>query len=210
MHKHTTTAQPEPPAPALSASDPREGPGAGDWMQTATERAFWPLDPDPAALDLYDIASGLARSCRYGGQIGRLEFYSVAEHCVLLSYAVPRELARWALLHDASEAFLGDVPRPIKAAFGQAYAEAEDRLMRAVACRFGLPWPMPDILKSFDTRILQNERAALWATDPPRPWSTDAAGPPLDGITIQGWLPYQARRRFLARADELRIKAVQP
>lgn len=175
------------------------------WMQTATGRAFYPLDPRPEDLDLFEIASGLSRQCRYGGQIGRLEFYSVAEHCVLLSYAAPPELAAWALLHDASEAFICDVPRPIKPALA-GYAEAEARLMQAVAVRYGLPWPMPDAIKDLDTRILQNERRALWAGDPPHAWVTDAAGPPLPGITISGWLPYQARGKFLARADELGIK----
>ncbi len=177
-------------------------------MQTATSRAFYPLAPEPHEIDLFEIASGLSRMCRYGGQIGRLEFYSVAEHCVLLSYAVPPELARWALLHDASEGLgLMDIPRPIKPALS-GYAELEARLMRAVAERFGLDWPMPAALKQYDDRILQNERAALWAGPPPHPWASDAAGPPLEGITVTGWLPYQARARFLARADELGVRAV--
>lgn len=204
-------ARPEPPPAPRSAPAARvERAGADDgWIQTASGRAFFPLTPEPADLDLFDIASGLSRQCRYGGQLGRLEFYSVAEHSVLLSHAVPPELAAWALLHDASEAYLCDVPRPIKGALGLAYAAAEERLMRAVAQRFDLPWPMPEELKQYDTRILQNERRALWPNTPPRPWSTDQHGPPLPGITVAGWLPYQARSRFLARADELGVREVQ-
>lgn len=207
----TPLALPEPSPPprgalTLSAGEGRAD-GRGEWMQTATGRAFYPLDPRPEEIDLYEIASGLSRMCRYGGQIGRLEFYSVAEHSVLLSYVVPPELARWALLHDSSEAYIVDVPRPIKPAL-VGYAQIEDRLMRAVAVRFGLEWPMPDALKAYDDRILQNERRALWDVPPPRPWVSDAAGAPLPGITVTGWLPFQARNRFLARAAELGVKAV--
>jgi hypothetical protein len=189
---------------ALSASG---GGAATDWIRLASGGAFFPLRPEPASITLYDIASGLARECRYNGQLERLEFYSVAEHCVHLSRAVPPELARWALLHDASEALgLRDLPRPVKPAIGAAYRDAESAVMWAVALRFGLSWPMPAALKSYDDRILQNERAAIWAE--PQVWASDAAGPPLPGTTIQGWLPYEARTRFLRRADELGIREV--
>lgn len=187
---------------ALSAG----GPGADDgWIRLATDRRFYPLRPDPTSITLYDIASGLSRECRYGGQLERLEFYSVAEHCVHLSRTVPRRLARWALLHDAAEGLgMKDICRPIKPAMGPAYEAAEDAVTRAVALRFGLEWPIPAELKVWDTRILQNERAALWSE--PQAWVTDAAGPPLAGVEIRGWLPYEARTQFLRRADELGLR----
>lgn len=189
---------------ALSAG----GTGADDgWIRLATGGRFYPLRPDPASITLYDIASGLSRECRYGGQLERLEFYSVAEHCVHLSRAVPRELARWALMHDASEGLgIKDICRPIKPAMGPGYEAAEDGVLRAVAVRFGLPWPIPEELKVWDTRILQNERAAIWSE--PQAWVTDTAGPPLSGVEICGWLPYEARAQFLRRADELGLREV--
>lgn len=198
-----------PPALPRSAQAARAGgPGADDdWIRLASGGRFYPLRPDSASIALYDIASGLSRECRYGGQLERLEFYSVAEHCVHLSRVVPRHLARWALLHDASEGLgLKDIARPIKGALGPAYGVAEDALMQAVAVRFGLPWPIPEALKEYDTRILQNERAAIWAE--PQAWVTDAAGPPLPDVTIRGWLPYEARAQFLRRADKLGIREV--
>src|SRR5690606_29748913 len=84
----------------------------GDWMQTFTGRRFWPLDPRPDEICIEDIAHALSMQCRYAGHC--LSFYSVAEHSVLLSQHVAEPFRRWALLHDASEAYLVDVPRPIK------------------------------------------------------------------------------------------------
>src|SRR4051812_20612492 len=84
----------------------------GDWMQTYTGRAFWPLDAQPEDVDPLDIAAALSMLCRYGGHVSR--FYSVAEHCLLMSEAVAPEHALWALLHDATEAYMGDMVRPLK------------------------------------------------------------------------------------------------
>jgi hypothetical protein len=173
---------------------------ADAWIQTFSGRAFYPLAPQPAHIDLIDVAHGLSQMCRYGGQCR--VFYSVAEHSVLLSHAVPPSLARWALMHDSSEAFLCDVPRPIKPYLGGYYA-IEARVMEAVALRFGLPWPMPAELKPYDDRILLNEQARLMAP-PPMPWNVP--GEPLAGVTPVGWLPMQAKVRFLDRAEELGIR----
>lgn len=170
------------------------------WMQTYTGRAFYPLNPQPAHVDLEDIAHGLANLCRYGGQCRT--FYSVAEHSVLLSYAVPPELARWALMHDASEAYLSDVIRPIKP-YLRGYYAIEERVLEAIAVRFDLPWPAPLALKPYDDRILLNEQARLMAP-PPMPWNVP--GEPLPGISVTGWLPMQAKVRFLTRAAELGLR----
>lgn len=102
---------------------------SGDWIQTATGGQFWPMDPQPDEIDINDIAHALAMLCRFGGHC--LRFYSVAEHSVLLSHAVPPEHALWALLHDATEGYLVDMPRPIKA-FLPGYKEAEAGIVRAV------------------------------------------------------------------------------
>src|SRR5690349_19702773 len=108
----------------------------GSWMQTFTGRRFYPLDPKVEDIDPTDIAHALSLICRYGGHVTR--FYSVAEHCVLLSHAVSPENALWALLHDATEAYVGDMVRPLKQHM-PAYRDVEDRLMLVIADRFGLP-----------------------------------------------------------------------
>ena len=168
----------------------------GDWMQTFTGVAFWPMDPHPDEVNIADIAHSLAHQCRYGGHSKM--FYSVAEHCVLLSHAVPAELAFSALMHDAAEAYLVDVPRPIKRFLG-GYRDIEKALEAVIMPKFGLPYPIPELVMEMDTQILTDERQQLMAT-PPLPWGTDMK--PL-GVTCLGYVPHEAERRFLARFEEL-------
>lgn len=168
------------------------------WVQTFTGRAFYPLDPQPADVDPADIAHALSLLCRYNGAVR--SFYSVAEHCVLLSYAVPAEHALWALLHDATEAYMADLVRPLKAHM-PAYVAVEDALMRVVCDRFGLPHGMPAEVADADYRILLNERAALMAA-PPQSWGPVEDMAPL-GVSVEGWSPAEAERRYLDRLAEL-------
>src|ERR1017187_4953916 len=98
---------------------------------------FWPLLPNPADIRIEDIAHALSNQCRFGGQAR--EFYSVAEHCVRVSQLCRPEDALWGLLHDASEAYLSDVPAPMKELPEfEAYRAAERSLQRVIAVRFGL------------------------------------------------------------------------
>lgn len=99
--------------------------------------------PDPATLQLDDIAAGLSRTCRYGGQLRRdVDFYSVAEHAVLvydlLRYQGCRghHTLRWALFHDAAEAYLGDVVAPLKWALRRQTIDMN--------AHYHGPWP-PDV-----------------------------------------------------------------
>lgn len=167
----------------------------GLWMQTYSGRRFWPLDPRPEEVHIEDIAHALAHQCRYAGHV--LRYYSVAEHCVHLSHAVSPDHALWALLHDASEAYLVDVPRPVKPFLG-GYAQAEARVMEAVARRFGLVGDMPAEVAALDTRIIADERANLAPCE--ARWDFDAR--PL-GISLCCWEPAEAKRRFLARFAQL-------
>lgn len=162
----------------------------GDWMQTASGRQFWPMQPDPDEVAIEDIAHSLSMQCRFAGHC--LRFYSVAEHSVLLSRAVAPEHALWALMHDASEAYLVDVPRPIKP-FLPGYRETEEAVMLAICVRFGLPFDMPAEVKIADGRILADEALQNMAP-PPVPWSN--TGAPL-GVTLQFWSPEEAESQFL-------------
>ena len=93
-------------------------------------------NPAGSPMSLQDIAHGLGWVCRFAGQTNR--FYSVAEHCFHVARLVPVELARVALLHDASEAFIGDVTRPLKALLPD-YQAIEARIEAAIAARFLTP-----------------------------------------------------------------------
>ncbi len=171
---------------------------SNDWMQTFTGRAFWPLDPRPEDLDCRDIAHALSLLCRYNGAVSW--FYSVAEHCVLMSHAVAPENALWALVHDATEAYMGDLIRPIKLHM-PTYREAEDRLMAVICDWAGLDPVCPAEVKAADLRIMRDERDALMAT-PPQPWGS-LDGVPALGVRIECWPPDQAERRYFDRLGEL-------
>jgi hypothetical protein len=163
----------------------------GDWMQTMNGGQFWPMDPRPEEIDIRVIAHALSMQCRYSGHC--LRFYSVAEHCVHMARYVSQPNKLWALLHDASEAYLVDIPRPIKPHLTNYYA-AEKRVMEAVTEAFGLPELMPSEVKSADNRILVDERSQNMAqTD--HEWVSDGLQPL--GVVLRYWDPEQAKLYFL-------------
>lgn len=115
---------------------------------------FNPIDPNPDLIDIEDIAHGLSMQCRFGGHT--TVFYSVAEHCINVCQMVApgHELA--GLLHDASEAYLLDVPRPIKGNL-VGYKDIEDKLMRIIAEKFGFRYPLHREVKQCDEIALKDE-----------------------------------------------------
>lgn len=161
----------------------------GDWIQTFTGRQFWPIDPLPKDVHIDDIAHALSMLCRFAGHCKR--FYSVAEHSVLLASKVEPEHALWALLHDASEAYIVDIPRPIKP-FLLGYAEAETAIQGAVCKKFGLPETMPSAVKAADRAILTDEAAQNMTTS----HLTDKGSSAPLGVTLQFWSPGEAEERF--------------
>ena len=169
---------------------------AGDWMQTYSGRQFWPVDPRAEDVFIEDIAHSLSMACRYAGHC--LRFYSVAEHSVHLSRYVPEPFKLWALLHDASEAYLVDVPRPLKPSL-TGYAALERRVMDEVALRFGLGVLMPPEVKDADNRILIDESQQNMSPCV-QPWNLP--GEPL-GVTLEYWSPEVAEAKFLAAFEEL-------
>ena len=102
-------------------------------IMLASGTLFDILDPEGSDFTLQDIAHGLGRVCRFAGHTNR--FYSVAEHCVHVARLVPVELATAAMLHDATEAFIGDVTRPLKSLLPD-YRRIEDNIATAIARRF--------------------------------------------------------------------------
>lgn len=171
----------------------------GDWMQTYTGRAFYPLDPRPEDIDIRDIAHSLSLTCRYAGHVNR--FYSVAEHCVLMSMAVHESVAFDALMHDAAEAYVGDMVRPLKQNLPE-YKHAEELVMLAIRSKFGMQPFTPHDVKEADTRILLDERAALMNM-PPMPWHKNVEGKRPLGVKPTGWDPRVAEMRFLGRFRSL-------
>lgn len=141
------------------------GERTGHWMQTISGKKFYPLDPDPEAIDIFDIGYALARVCRFGGHCR--PFYSVADHSIRVSEAIrqasgTREEQLFGLLHDAAEAYLGDVVWPLKQAPELAgYKTIEKRVEQVILQKFGLPIEQPPIVKRYDLVLLSTEKRDL-------------------------------------------------
>ena len=177
------------------------------WIQTYTGRKFWPLFPHESDVCIEDIAHALAMKCRYNGHC--LRFLSIAQHSVMVSAMVPASDALWGLLHDAAEAYLPGVMRPIKGAICVAYGHdqtirsfnvIEHAILTAVAHHFGLG-RMPPTITPADLCCLERERRQFMV-NPPEESSTAKF---WDGDTtpIESWTPERAEREFLARFASL-------
>jgi hypothetical protein len=132
----------------------------GGWIVTYSGIKMYPLDPRPEEICFEDIAHALSNLCRWTGHCK--EFYSVAQHSVLVSVHCSPENAMWGLLHDASEAYLNDIARPLKISGDYSeYRKVESVLMIAIAEKFNLIYPIPDEVKDIDNRFIQTEARDL-------------------------------------------------
>lgn len=167
----------------------------GGWMQTYLGGQIYPLDPHPSELDIQDIAHSLSMQCRFNGHTKR--FYSVAEHCCHVSDILPEPLKLAGLLHDASEAYLCDLPRPIKQTegFADIYRQAESALERMIAIRFGFEYPYEQAIHEADEKLLWTEAIQLMSPLHPD-WPV---GEQIAGLMLSCWSPNQAENHFYAR-----------
>lgn len=156
------------------------------WQRMLSGRRLDLLDPSPMDIELEDIAHGLARVARWNGQTTGDHALSVAQHSLLveqIASALRSDLSqRWrlaALLHDAPEYVIGDLITPFKGAIGLDYRELEDRLLRAVHIRFGLPGEIPRTITALVKRA--DKMAAF-----------------LEATQLAGFSEPEARRFFTA------------
>ena len=170
----------------------------GDWIQTVSGKQFWPLDPRPDEIDIYDIGHSLSYMCRFNGHC--IRYYSVSEHSYNVSSLLDDEDKAWGLLHDATEAFLADITRPVKP-YLTNYIEIENNLMKSIAERFGLKGTMPNSVKIADNAMLATEMKQIMAT-PPMDWKLTEE--PVD-IKLMCLNPEEAKQLFLQKANELEL-----
>ncbi len=185
------------------------------WIQTYTGKKFWPLSPKPEDVCIKDIAHSLSMLCRFNGHCTK--FYSVAQHCCLVSMIAgngqearslsARELAFHGLLHDAAEAYLGDIATPIKS---REDNRREALVLRAILQAFGRDEPTEEqaaTIKTIDMQMLRVEKNDLingndkWAcldnvSDIPfRVWPVSAQKAEKDFWTRFEWLLRTARKQ---------------
>jgi len=174
----------------------------GEWMHVNSGGRFFPLDPRPEEVNIDDIANGLALTCRYGGHGDVEKFYSVAEHCYLLAEAAknegyPSHVQLACLLHDAAEAYTGDMIRAMKHSIGKPFGDIEDTIQNVIFEKYKVAETFRthgDYIKSLDTRITVNEKHRLMLN--PQPWATDDLRP-IEGITLLCYKPSPMKYLYL-------------
>lgn len=180
---------------------------SGGWIQTLQGVAFYPLAPRIEDIQIEDIAHGLAGDFRFGRQMRQR--YSTAQHSVYVSELAGAEsyaLALYGLLHDASEAYLADVTRPVKYMPELAgYRAAEKTLQTMIYHRFGLSGFEPPEVKTIDNLMLGIEaRDLMQPLCRPDEWEWCLGPARLHPFRISRcWSPDEAEERFLERFKQL-------
>jgi hypothetical protein len=165
------------------------------WIQTHLGIQFIVLEPRFENIHIEDIAHALSMNCRFNGHCK--DFYSVAEHSVYVSSILDDDpdLALWGLLHDASEAYITDLPRTVKSAMPQ-FEEIEEKYHRAVATRFNLPYPIPGAVLGADLAMLWAEKKQIMEVE--LMWTQTPVVEPAC-VEVQFWNPRTAKAVFLER-----------
>ncbi len=185
------------------------------WIQTCSKVKVCPMNPDPATIHFSDIATATSNNCRYTGHVNY--FFSVAQHCVLVSYIVAdlrnengeksdRQVQLAALMHDASEAYLADVATPVKRHL-IGYKDWEHELDYVISLRFGLLWPRPPVVKLADDMAFACEVPVLLGEDGPLAERISVfIKPPREELVLPQ-TPQMAKARFVERFRQLGGKA---
>ena len=171
----------------------------GDWMQTYRGKKFWPLDPRPEEVEIEDIAHALAMMCRFNGHCNN--FYSVAQHSVLVSNLVRPSDALAGLLHDGSEAYFADIIRPIKRSLG-GIKEIEEKIAQAIFKRFRIDYNKEEISRADNIALFTEMRDLMG--EPPETWREfELYQSLLLEDRIVALSPIEAERLFLERYARL-------
>jgi 5'-deoxynucleotidase YfbR-like HD superfamily hydrolase len=168
------------------------------YVSTFSGNRFYPLEPRIDRVAIEDIAHGLAYQCRFNGQTR--EFYSVAQHSLIVASLVPPELRLAALLHDAAEAYLGDMVKPLKVLLPE-FAAIEDKVSALIGAAFAVDFSNYAPIKRADLIALATEKRDLMPHSAER-WAylDDIRALPEPIATMSPW---QAKQAFLARFAEL-------
>jgi hypothetical protein len=169
------------------------------WCQTFTGKQFWPLEPNSQDVCLEDIAHALALQCRFNGHCRC--FYSIAEHSLRVTQILPPELQLLGLFHDAAEAYVGDMVRPLKRQL-PAFEVAEREVWAVLAAKFGLPESLPREVVHADNTLLATEARDIMAPTP-APW-VPLPDPLPERIVPWNWR--YAESYFLQRARQLGVE----
>lgn len=153
-------------------------------VRTSTGKYINYTDINPDDICIEDIAHALSMQCRFGGHLP--QFYSVAQHSVHCSELVHPDYALEALLHDASEAYMLDIPKPLKNLLPD-YEALEEKMMRTISEKYNITHPLSQPVKSVDAIMLVVEFKSIM----------------LQGNMIEVWSMEDSKRKFIERYREL-------
>lgn len=177
------------------------------WMQTYTSTAYEPFSPKPEMVNIVDIAHALSNNCRFNGHTR--QFYSVAQHCVLVSKALEDEgygveTQFFGLFHDAPEAYITDMVSPIKRRLPD-FKKLEELNESVIFPKYHIKATRKKKarVKVADIRMLVTEARDVMGMAP-KPWGVLAA--PYTSFKIDAKLPHDAEIEFLLRFEELMLK----
>lgn len=169
------------------------------YVSTYLGNRFYPLEPRIDRVAIEDIAHGLAYQCRFNGQT--CEFYSIAQHSLVVASLVPGHLRFAALMHDAAEAYCGDMVKPLKAVLPQ-FARIEDQVGCLIAEAFQIDFSDYAPIKRADLIALATEKRDLMPHSTERWAYLDDIQPLPD--RIQALDPARAKMAFLEAFQQLR------
>lgn len=161
-------------------------------ISTRSGRRLYIQNPIAAQIDIEDIAHGLAHQCRFNGQTSN--FYSVAQHSVIVASILPPELKLVGLLHDASEAYLGDIVQPLKELLPE-YSIIESKFNHVIGQRFNVDLNHHDQVKKADLIALATEKRDLMPMEIVEWLALEGINPLLRTIKPQN--PMVAKQSFL-------------
>ena len=180
------------------------------WIQTYSGLKFHIFHPSPEEVSLRDIAKALAQSCRFNGHT--TQFYSVAEHCTIVAEALIQigvespDMILQALLHDSAEAYISDIPKPVKTHLSPEMMQIENRILSVIMSKYSLPFPIHTTIQATDVAILLVEKMTVLSHHVY--WGWEDEGHIINHPTINAILcsppkidmlpPNEAESRFLA------------
>lgn len=188
---------------------------------TASGLAVNPINPTVDMIHLEDIATALSNNCRWSGHTP--EPYSIAQHSIMvmavleivLGKSCTNEMRRQALLHDASEAYMCDIPAPLKQQMPE-YERIEEGLQKTIAIKFGVRFPWNEAVHLADKASMVVLEAPIcdkkrdWfsyydETEPYRSWIKALEARALPMMTDKVWPAYVARSVFMEAAEALEL-----
>lgn len=164
------------------------------WVQTYKGIRFFPMEPLSEEIHIEDIAHSLSMLCRFNGHCR--SFYSVAEHSCHVADLCSDAAFLEGLLHDGSEAYLTDIPKPLKP-FMPEYRIMEHKLQTQIYWKFDIEDLHEEEVKVHDLAMLFVEANELFPRGSTDAW--DGKPDSLPDVKLQCWSPSRAKQEFLDR-----------